>query len=128
MFNLLAQRWSLAIFLLGLRQQRLACRAKCCAVHLHPGLACGSLGGFELTGYVVACAEVHLVRRLTKERGVGKTRIVLVHIKSDQVLNRIDRVERFQVQPLVFERPPPRFDQRIGELLEKIGENSRIKL
>src|SRR5262249_13799978 len=25
------------------------------------------------------------------------------------------RVERVQIQPLVLERPPPRFDERIGE-------------
>ena len=94
MFNLLAQRWSLAIFLLGLRQQRLACRAKCCAVHLHPGLACGSLGGFELTGYVVACAEVHLVRRLTRKSQVWKVAVVLPDIERNQLPHGGDGVER----------------------------------
>ncbi len=99
----------------GDRHEQLACRARCCTVHLHPGLACGLLGGLDFNGYWVAGAEVHLVGRLTTKRGVGKTRVVLVHVERDQLLECVDRVERVQVQPLVFERSPPRLDERIGK-------------
>ena len=73
------------------RHEQLACRARCCTVHLHPGLACGSPGGLEFIGYWTAGAEVHLVGGLTTERGMGKTHVVLVDVERDQLCNRPDR-------------------------------------
>ena len=35
---------------------------------------------------------------------MGKTRVVLGHVERDQLFERADRVERVQVQPLVFDR------------------------
>ena len=52
----------------GDRHKQLACRARCCSVHLHPGLACGLIGGLEFSGYGITVAEVHLVWRLTTKR------------------------------------------------------------
>ena len=46
---------------------------------------------------------------------MGKSGVVLVHVEFDQLLKCADRVERIQVQPLVFERSPPRFDERVGK-------------
>ncbi len=43
-----------------------------------------------------------------------KLGIVLVHVEGDQRLKRADGVERVQVQPLMFQRTPPRFDHRVG--------------
>ena len=40
--------------------------------------------------------------------------IVLVHVEGDQVLNRADGIERVQIQPLMLQRTPPRFDHRVG--------------
>ncbi len=40
--------------------------------------------------------------------------IVRVHVEHDQLLKRADCVERVQIQPLMFERTPPRFDERVG--------------
>ncbi len=109
------RRVTLGVGSVGDRHEQLACRACCCTVHLHPGLACGFPGGREFIGYGTAGAEVHLVGRLTTERGVGKTHVVFVHVERDQLLERADRVERVQVQPLVFDRSPPRFDERVGK-------------
>ena len=43
-----------------------------------------------------------------------KLGVVLVHVESDQVLNRADGIERVQIQPLMLQRSPPRFDHRVG--------------
>ena len=66
-------------------------------------------------GNAVSGTEEHLVGCLTAEGGVGETRVVLVHIERHQLLEPDDRVERVQEQPLVFERSPPRFDERVGK-------------
>lgn len=55
---------------------------------------------------------------------MGESGVVLVHVERDQLLKCADRVERIQIQPLVFERPPPRFDERVGECDLRHGENS----
>ena len=52
---------------------------------------------------------------------------MLVHIECDQLLEPADRVERVQEQPLVFERSPPRFDERVGERDVGLGEQSLEK-
>ncbi len=73
--------------------------ARCCAIHLHLRLGRDFLGGVEFLGDVRSGTKVHLVGRLTAERRVGETRIVLVHIERDQLLESADRVERVQEQP-----------------------------
>ena len=40
---------------------------------------------------------------------------MLVHIERDQLLEPADRVKRVLEQPLVFDRSPPRFDERLGD-------------
>jgi|GEM_PF-2777157 hypothetical protein len=40
--------------------------------------------------------------------------IVLVHVEGNQRLKRADGVERVQIQPLMLQRTPPRFDHRVG--------------
>ena len=42
---------------------------------------------------------------------MGKTHVVFVHVERDQLFQRADRVERVQVEPLVLDRSPPRFDE-----------------
>ena len=49
---------------------------------------------------------------------------MLLHVKPDQLLNGFDRVQCIEVQPLVLEHSPPRFDQRIGEGGLRTGQNS----
>jgi len=47
---------------------------------------------------------------------------VLIHIERDQLLETADRVKCIRVQPLVFERSPPGFDERVGERDVGLGE------
>ncbi len=49
---------------------------------------------------------------------------MLVHRERDQLFKSPDRVERVQKQPLVFERSPPRLDERVGERDVGHGEQS----
>ena len=60
-------------------------------------------------------AEVHLVRSLTTERGVGKASVVFLDVERDESTDRSESVERVEVEPLVLENSPPRLDQGIGE-------------
>jgi hypothetical protein len=40
---------------------------------------------------------------------------VFVNVERNQPLDRSNRVQRVQVQPLMLERRPPRLDHRVGE-------------
>jgi len=44
-----------------------------------------------------------------------KQRAVLIDVKRHQLPDGGNRVERVEVQPLVLEHAPPRFDQQIRE-------------
>ena len=54
--------------------------------------------------YPLRCSgrEIHFVRRLALERGVGYMLVVLLDVEFDQFTYRSDGVERVQEQPLVF--------------------------
>ncbi len=60
-------------------------------------------------------AKIHLVGRLTAKRRVGKATVVFLNVERHESVNRLGRVKRVQVEPLMFERSPPRLDQGIGE-------------
>ena len=49
---------------------------------------------------------------------------MFINVERDQFLKRADRVEHVQVQPLVFQRAPPRFDERVGEGDLRPGEKA----
>ncbi len=85
-------------------------------------MPCDLLSVVEFLWNAVPYTEVHLVRGLTTERGVGETHIVLIHIERDQLLEPADSVERVQDEQLVLERAPPRFNERVGERDVGLGE------
>ena len=104
--------------------QRIALGTRSLAVGLHAGLTRGLVCQLELLRYVVASAVVHLVRRLTPECRVGDPCVVLVDVVFDQRLQRADRIERVQVEPLVLEDSPPRLDEGVGERDLGLGQKS----
>jgi len=69
----------------------------------------------ELVGDVSTTPEVHLIGRLALERTVRHRLVVLRHVERDELPDHRQVVERVQVQPLVLEDAPPRFDQRVRE-------------
>ncbi len=111
-------------------RQRLTCRARFVAVHLQSGLACVFPTSLKFLGNVLSGAEIHLIRRLATERRMRQPCIVLIDVECDQFLEPAEGVKRVQVQPLVFERSPPSFNERVGERDvghgEKPSEESRI--
>jgi hypothetical protein len=67
-------------------------------------------GGFKFLRNTGSRTKVHLVRRLPTECRMWKTRMVLLDVKDDQLLDASDGVELVQEQPLVLEHAPPGFD------------------
>ena len=61
------------------------------------GPGCG-----ELVRDLLSCAEVHLVRRLSLEGGVGDPSVVLGDVELDQAADLGGGVEVVQEQPLVL--------------------------
>ena len=44
-----------------------------------------------------------------------KTRVVLLDVERDESPDRADRIERVQIEPLMFEHAPPGLDERVGK-------------
>jgi len=83
-------------------------------VRVKPFLRRGLLGHIEFSGNILAVPEVHLVRSLASEGGVGETLVVLGRVEGDELADGLDAVERVQEQPVVLRRPPPRLDHGVG--------------
>ena len=61
------------------------------------------MGSSQLAGNDVAPAEVHLIRCLAREGGVGKKGVVLLDVERDQPLQGSKGIELVQIQPAVLE-------------------------
>ena len=114
----------------GDQRQRLTCRARCVAVYLQSGLACVFPASLKFLGSVVSGAEIHFIGRLTTKRRMRQPCVVLIDVECDQFLEPAEALKRVQVQPLVFERLPPSFNERVGPRDvgqgEKPSKESRI--
>ena len=99
----------------GDRRERLACRARVVSIDDHSRLTCCFPRDLKLTGNLVSSREVHLVRRLAPKCRMRKTGVVLLDVERDESPYRADRIERVQVQPLMFEHAPPGLDERVGK-------------
>ena len=73
-----------------------------------------SFAASRRVGTSSARAEVHLVRGLTAERGVGDAGVVLLDVEGDEAAHLRDRVELVQEEPTVFQHAPPGLDQRVS--------------
>jgi hypothetical protein len=79
------------------------------------------MAGSKLAGIVVTASKIHLIWRLA---GEGRTRnhgVVLLDIEGDELLQGREAVELVQVEPAVFQGPPPRLDHRIREAHLDLG-------
>gem|GEM_PF-4831845 len=79
------------------------------------GILRGSSRPGELVGNRGTGAGVHLVGRLAVEGGMGNDGVVLLDVNGNQALHGGEDVERMEVEPPVFQRTPPRLDQRVGQ-------------
>ena len=90
--------------------------AALCEIRFSSCLLCNKSRCFELLWYNCPGGKMHFVRRLPSfERRVRYVAIVLLDIKRDKLSHRLDRIEVVQVQPLMLEHSPPRFDHAVGE-------------
>jgi hypothetical protein len=85
------------------------------SVRLQASRARRASPGVELVRDVSARSEVHLIRRLVAEGGVGEAGVVLLDVERDELPERREAVERVEVEPLVLERSPPGLDHRVRE-------------
>jgi hypothetical protein len=73
-------------------------------------LASGLPGRLQDLGNLISRAQVHFIRRLAGKGRVPQSRIVFLHVKTNELFQSTDGVERIQVEPLMFECSLPRFD------------------
>ena len=70
-------------------------------------------GRCELGRQVGGRAKVRLVRRLAREGRVRHLRVVLLDVECNQGPEALDGIQGVELEPLVLERTPERFNHRV---------------
>src|SRR5262249_21801428 len=63
---------------------------------------------------------VHLVWRLSAKRRMGKHPVVFLDVALEKPPDRGDAIQRMEVEPLVFQGAPPRFDHRVRTFISQV--------
>jgi len=98
--------------------------ALACAVRGEARVSGGASRARELVRDCITRSEVHLVRRLAMEGGVGDARVVFGDVERNERPDLGHRVERVEEELVVLQTAPPRFDRGVRETDLGLRENA----